>query len=490
MVIGYTQGTYDVFHRGHLNLLKHAREKCDKLIVGVNSDELVKEYKNKSVVYPVEDRMEIVKSIKYVDDVIRCDSLDKIEKWKKLHFNKIFIGDDWKGNERWETTKKELKKVGVDVIFLPHTDGISTSIIRDALNYGNKIVKLSVIMPAYNAKDTIVGTINQLLKEMTNEMELIVIDDCSTDGTYDECKKITDERVRLIRNKKNIGISAARNLGIEKALGEYIMFCDDDDQIVRGFISKQLKIMEKNPEVNMVKCGRKLVCINDDNKVINEEVTNLKKSGLKDDTQKYDDYFEMRESKIFANVWNGLYRKKILKNNNIRFDESMKYGSEDADFVLSNFLVDGSIYIIPDSYYIHYKKNNHSTSCKFSRNKIDSLIKTAEKEKNVWNKIDIDDGKNTYHYVHAVNGYLNRIMIEQVFHKDSDLKYRERKTIYKKFRRKIMGDCNLGSAIKYFKHNNRKQYLTTMIVRINYYPIVDLYYKFAARVINRKWNSR
>ena len=125
--IGFTQGTYDLFHIGHLNLINNAKKYCDYLIVGVNSDELVKEYKNKETNIKENDRAKIVENLKAVDKVIITRSLDKMETYNKYKFDAIFIGDDWKGNPRWEKTKEDFKKIGVDVIFLPHTDGISTT---------------------------------------------------------------------------------------------------------------------------------------------------------------------------------------------------------------------------------------------------------------------------------------------------------------------------------------------------------------------------
>ena len=125
--IGYTQGTYDMFHIGHLNLLKHAKEYCDYLIVGVNSDELVRSYKKKSPVINEMERAEIVRNIKAVDECVIAMTLDKIQALARHHFDVIFIGDDWKGNPRWEQTKKDLAERGVDLVFLPHTDGISST---------------------------------------------------------------------------------------------------------------------------------------------------------------------------------------------------------------------------------------------------------------------------------------------------------------------------------------------------------------------------
>lgn len=128
--IGYTQGVYDMFHIGHLNLINRAKEQCEYLIVGVNSDELVKAYKHKETVINEFDRAEIVRNLKAVDRCIIVDTLDKLELHKELGFNAIFIGDDWYGNPRWMQTKDTLAKYGVDVVFLPHTDGVSSTMLR------------------------------------------------------------------------------------------------------------------------------------------------------------------------------------------------------------------------------------------------------------------------------------------------------------------------------------------------------------------------
>lgn len=133
--IGYTQGTYDMFHIGHLNLLRQAKEKCERLIVGINSDALVQQYKNKTPVVNENDRMEIVRELRCVDEVVKCDTLEKTIVWEKLHFDVIFIGSDWKGNARWKQTEKDLAPLGADVVYLKHTEGISSTLLRDKENY-------------------------------------------------------------------------------------------------------------------------------------------------------------------------------------------------------------------------------------------------------------------------------------------------------------------------------------------------------------------
>ncbi len=133
-IIGYTQGTFDTLHFGHINLLEKAKQLCDYLIVGVNSDKLVREYKNKETIIKEKERMKIVSSIRYVDEVVLCDTLDKIVQLKKYQFSLIFIGDDWKGSTRWNNTEEELKKYGVKVIYIPYTKGISSTIVREKLS--------------------------------------------------------------------------------------------------------------------------------------------------------------------------------------------------------------------------------------------------------------------------------------------------------------------------------------------------------------------
>ena len=129
--IGYTQGVYDMFHIGHLNLINHAKEYCDYLIVGVNSDNLVQSYKNKTPVICQENRQAIVENIKAVDKCIIVDTLSKSELLNEISFDAIFIGDDWKGSPRWQKTEEDLKPLGVDVVYLKYTDNISSTILRD-----------------------------------------------------------------------------------------------------------------------------------------------------------------------------------------------------------------------------------------------------------------------------------------------------------------------------------------------------------------------
>lgn len=129
--VGYTTGVFDMFHIGHLNILKRAKAMCDYLIVGVSTDEVVQEYKHKKPVIPFEDRLAIVEAIKYVDKAIPQTTMDKMVAYKELHFDALFHGSDWKDSTMYDEIEKAFSAIGVDVVFLPHTDGISSTLIRD-----------------------------------------------------------------------------------------------------------------------------------------------------------------------------------------------------------------------------------------------------------------------------------------------------------------------------------------------------------------------
>lgn len=132
-VIGYTTGVYDMFHIGHLNILKRAKEQCDYLIVGVSTDELVIKEKKKTPIIPYENRVEIVQAIKYVDMVVPQTNKNKIEAWEKYKFQKMFVGSDWKGTEQWIRFEQQFAPLGVEIVYLPHTDGISSTLLTMVL---------------------------------------------------------------------------------------------------------------------------------------------------------------------------------------------------------------------------------------------------------------------------------------------------------------------------------------------------------------------
>lgn len=130
--VGYTTGVYDLFHVGHLNLFRKAKAQCDYLIVGVSTDELVS-YKMKKAVICQQERSEIVGAIKYVDMVVMQENMNKIEAYHKYKFDVIFVGDDWKGTDKWIKYEEQFSEVGVDIVYFSYTKGTSSTLINETL---------------------------------------------------------------------------------------------------------------------------------------------------------------------------------------------------------------------------------------------------------------------------------------------------------------------------------------------------------------------
>jgi glycerol-3-phosphate cytidylyltransferase len=132
-LIGYAGGAFDLFHVGHLNILKHAKSQCDYLIAGVASDEMLRATKGITPVIPLAERLEIVSHISYVDEAVAETELDKMKTWDKLRFDVYFKGDDWKGTEKGTRLEREFAEVGVQVVYFPYTVSTSSTALRRAL---------------------------------------------------------------------------------------------------------------------------------------------------------------------------------------------------------------------------------------------------------------------------------------------------------------------------------------------------------------------
>jgi glycerol-3-phosphate cytidylyltransferase len=130
--IGYISGVFDLFHIGHLNILINSKSMCDHLIVGVTVDDLVA-YKNKKAVIPFQERLEIVRSIKYVDATIAQESMNKFKVWERLKFDVLFVGDDWFETPKWKEIEEQFKEVDVKVVYFPYTKSTSSTMLNKTL---------------------------------------------------------------------------------------------------------------------------------------------------------------------------------------------------------------------------------------------------------------------------------------------------------------------------------------------------------------------
>ena len=137
MIVGYTTGVFDMFHVGHLNLVRRARERCDRLIVGVSTDEAAESYKGRRPIVPFAERLEIVRAIRWVDEAVPQENMDKFAAWQRLHFDRLFHGSDWKGSAMYDEIERKLGAVGVEVVYLPYTEGTSSTLLAARLRGGN-----------------------------------------------------------------------------------------------------------------------------------------------------------------------------------------------------------------------------------------------------------------------------------------------------------------------------------------------------------------
>ena len=131
--VGYTTGVYDMFHVGHLNILRNARSQCDHLIVGVTTDTMSESRKGKRPVVPETERLQIVESVRWVDQVVAQTSSDKLQAWRDLQFDVMFVGDDWKGTPIWDALEAEFAALGVEIVYFPYTTHTSSTMLRRAL---------------------------------------------------------------------------------------------------------------------------------------------------------------------------------------------------------------------------------------------------------------------------------------------------------------------------------------------------------------------
>lgn len=236
--------------------------------------------------------------------------------------------------------------------------------------YPKNRVDVSIIMPVYNAIKYIDDTLQSILNQTYKNFEVIIVDDGSFDGTIEICEKIsrTDERIRII-TQRNRGISSARNVGLENSKGEYICFCDHDDRMKKDFLAIMMSRIKKS-EADVVFAKYAIININAEGNetvryariVNNEYCNNILESitGIRRSIQ---------------SVWNGIYRASIIRENNIKFDESMKYGGEDFLFNLLLLKFCKKIITIDEVLYFHYKRTQQSASCMVNENRIESILK-------------------------------------------------------------------------------------------------------------------
>lgn len=240
------------------------------------------------------------------------------------------------------------------------------------------MMDISIIMPVYNSEEYLLDAVKSILNQTYKNFELILIDDGSKDSSGSICDELAkmDNRVVVI-HKENGGISDARNAGLRMAKGEYIAFADNDDLFSEKLLEDNIKIA-KQYDADIVKFGVKYYESSDKgNRKI--PIRNLPFQVL-NSSEISENYLTLKRNNIFVYVWDSLFRKEIIIDNEIYYDKAFKFGGEDMDFNLSAFKHVQKLVINPEEYYTHFKRFNHSTVCKFSIEKLNPFLLNAKKE--------------------------------------------------------------------------------------------------------------
>lgn len=314
------------------------------------------------------------------------------------------------------------------------------------------MVKVSIIMPVYNSEKYLEHAVNSILSQDFDDFELILVDDGSPDNSGKICDDFAkkDKRVKVI-HKQNGGICSARNAGLDLAQGEYVGFCDNDDEYLPHLISENYKFADDN-HLDVVRYCRKKITTQDGKIVDETETGGFPKCVIKKgDIPKM--YQQIKKSR--GGVWTGFYRANFLKKYHIKFDESMRFGCEDHMFNLSCYAHCNSIGLNPKVYYAWLQKIEHSTTGKFSINIIDSLKKCIKLEEEFFrvNRI-YEYNEGFWQYIFAQD-YISEVYERLGPTRSSNLTDEERKKILKDFRDDCQKQCegSLKDALLIYRKN-------------------------------------
>lgn len=349
--------------------------------------------------------------------------------------------------------------------------------------------KVSIIIPVYNSENYLKESVQTVLNQTLRDFEIILVDDQSTDNSPAICDELCqiDSRVTVIHLEKNKGICGARNEGLKVAKGEYIGFCDNDDFFESTLLEDNYK-MAKNYNADLVKFGRKLVDMNDQGEILREKESPISQSSYYESKESMlENFFKIKEVGVLTNVWNGLYKRTLIIENSLFFDEDMRFGSEDADFSYRFFQIANDLAVNSKSYYIHFRRNDFSTSRKFSRNKINSMIKAAKTESPIWELVP-NTLDNKMNIVLSKNNHVINVMMYQGLHDNSELSYSERIKLLRRMRELDHLNYELpGKVSRYILKNKPKQWLVTKLYSLKLYHVLYWVLFLENKVKGEKW---
>lgn len=298
------------------------------------------------------------------------------------------------------------------------------------------MIKISVIMPVYNSKDFLSNAVDSVLNQQFNHLELILVDDGSTDGSDKICDDYAAkyDNVKVV-HKQNGGICDARNAGLQMARGEYISFIDNDDVFMPGVFEDNYKLA-KQYEADVVRFERRKTVIKSDGSTYVEKRKGIGCiPGLKDGVvclnrqEMIEHYTSIRKSGALNGIWNGLYKRSVVEAGEVRFDTTIKFGHEDLLFNLRLFDLSQRYVFNDREFYDYYYRYENSTSAKFNINKVESIWKVACTE----NSMLATYGKSNKEQLENIMGHIF-LIVENLNRKACTLSYKDKKTYLKGYK--------------------------------------------------------
>ena len=351
---------------------------------------------------------------------------------------------------------------------------------------GNPMIKVSVIMPVYNAIKYLPDSIDSILNQSMKEFELILVDDGSSDGSSQLCDEYArkDDRVVVI-HQKNGGICNARNHALDMARGEYIAFADHDDLYLPGLLEDNYKAAKKY-QAELLKFGREAINIDEYGAIHGKDVRNLKE-GFYDRESLEDNYFTLRRAQVFSPVWDGVYQREFLEKYKIRFDENLKnYGEEDTVFCLKCIEYMQRFATAPGVYFRHFIRMKQSQSSKFHVLSLDKYVYSCTKEKEALSTFHAALDQKEW-ILSSVQNQLLSILF-QLDHKDCNWSSQEKISYLKKVKNQDCFSWNLSRADwkLLWKKDKKKCLVAYLFETQKYHMLLALSKAYHKRIVKQE----
>ncbi|WP_051214673.1 glycosyltransferase family 2 protein [Segatella baroniae] len=296
------------------------------------------------------------------------------------------------------------------------------------------IIKVSVILPVYNSGKYLMTAIDSILSQSLRDIEIILVDDGSTDGSSKLCDEYSDKDSRIkVIHQKNGGICSARNRAINIAHGEYIAFCDHDDEYLPGFLEHCYSVA-KTKNADLVK-ARKRFIIKSNHRILKTYSNHLEDNTYYGD-EVIDSFYELYKESPLGCVWDGLYKLSIIKKYNILFDEYFTNGGEDFDFNIRFFDYVKTFSTVNIVFYNHFFREGFSTSSKFHEHMLDQNTKIGNKLSKFMNNSYNRNSRRkiVYNYIITNTFFMNQVRI--LTHKACPFSFAQKKEYIKNYKNK------------------------------------------------------